>query len=121
MLGIAAQRLEGVRRRVVEREAGRLAKLWGKVSQLSLEFGVLGQHFMLGRLQNTVEPSKDGKRQDHVRVLAAFEIVPQQVRHGPDKADLFAEVVHYADSDVASLCDRKALDLSPSFKHGDCN
>ena len=94
VLGVAAQGLEGVGGRVVEREARRLAELRGEVFELPLEPGVGGEDGRLGRLQHAVDAAKDGERQDDVGVLRPAERIPQQVGHGPDERHLVAEVVH---------------------------
>lgn len=45
-----------------------------------LELGVALEHRFLGRLQDAVDPAQHGEGQDHVLVLAALEVVAQQLR-----------------------------------------
>ena len=113
-------------RGVVEREAGRLAKLRGEVFELALELAMCRQDGLLGRLQHAIDPPQHGERQDHVGILAPLEGISQQIRNSPDKGDLLTEVVHheslYASDCRATLfnwscsleCDRTCLDKMSS-------
>ena len=60
--------------RVVERKPGRAPELRVAVLELlAPELRLLGQHLLLGRGQDAVEPPKYGERQDDVLVLAPLE------------------------------------------------
>ena len=102
-------------RDVVEGVARRAAKLPVHVLQ-ALGFQVLVplQHLFLGRREHAVQPPQHGEWKDDVRVLAAFEVVAQNlIRYGPDEVRDFLEVIHC----LVNLSEYRVADVSVQRRH----
>jgi hypothetical protein len=87
-LGVTDQGGEAPTGGVVERQLE-----FGLQHHVGIDFGrgdllVLGEHLILGRLQDAVQAAQDRERQDHVPVLVGLIRPPQQIGDLPDQVGI---------------------------------